>query len=97
MQKTIYDPSEEEKKELEKVEIKPQNLLSGLFIGYNPDKSLNCAIWGSPKQLACLYLDLQDRMPEGIIEYANMIRENAQDDTQSNGLEAQTPAYNRLN
>ena len=44
MQKTIYDPEEEEKKELEKVEIKPQNLLSGLFIGYNPDKSLNCAI-----------------------------------------------------
>ena len=47
--------------------------------------------------MACLYLDLQDRMPEGVIEYANMIRENAQDDTQSNGLEAQTPAYNRLN
>lgn len=97
MQKTIYDPSEEEKKELEKVEIKPQNLLSGLFIGYNPDKSLNCAIWGSPKQLACLYLDLQDRMPEGVIEYAEMIRNRAENDIEQTSLGTQAQAHNRLN
>lgn len=97
MKKTIYDPDEKEKKTLLNVNIKPANHKSGLFFAYNEDRSLNCAIWGTPKQLACLYLDLQDRMPEGVIEYANMIRENAQNDTQSNSLETQTPASNRLN
>ena len=97
MKKTIYDPTEEEKKALEEVIIKPAAHKSGFFFTYNEDKSLNCAIWGTPRQLACLYLDLQDRMPEGVIEYANMIREKAQDDGQSGSLDAQTPTHNRLN
>lgn len=98
MQKTIYDPSEEERdKELEKVNIKPKDFQGGLFIAYNQDKSLNCAIWGSPKQLACLYLDLQDRMPEGVIKYAEMIRNRAENDIEQTSLGTQAQAHNRLN
>ena len=94
MKKTIYDPTEEEKKALEEIIIKPATHKSGFFLAYNEDKSLNCVIWGTPKQLACLYLGLQDRMPQGVIEYANMIREKAQDENQSNGLDTQAPAHN---
>ena len=98
MKKVIYNPTEEEKaKNLKKIKIKAEDFKSGLFIGYNQDKDLSSAFWGSPKQLACLYLDLQDRMPEGVIEYANMIRESAKNDFEYDSLETQTPANNRLN
>lgn len=95
MKKSIYNPTEKEMNDLNDMYFKPSDHTSGFCLGYNEDKSLKIAIWGSPKQLACLYLDLQDRLPEGVIEYANMIREDSTNGVESNSLEVQAPAHNR--
>lgn len=93
----IYDPDIETLKEAVKdFTINSNEHRGGIFMGLNKDNSLKCAIWGTPKQLACLYLEIQDRLPEGIIEYANTIRENA-NDPESVSLEIKTPANRTIN
>lgn len=91
-----YDPTEDEKKALNDMVFKPGDHAGGFCLGINEDKSIKIAIWGTPKQLACLYLDLQDRLPEGVIEYANMIRKESTYNAESESLETQTPTYNRV-
>lgn len=84
------------KKALNDMVFKPGDHAGGFCLGINEDKSIKIAIWGTPKQLACLYLDLQDRLPEGVIEYANMIRKKSTYNAESESLETQTPTHNRI-
>lgn len=92
----IFDPTEEEMKALESVVIKASDYKSGILFNYDENKKLSCCIYGSPRQLACLYLEIQDRLPEGVVEYANMIRNNAENDSELESMEIQTPVNKRI-
>lgn len=90
------DPSKEELEQLNKMAFKPIEHKAGICISLNEDNTLKCCVWGSPKQLACLYLELEDRLPEGVIEFADMIREkHEQEREESLGFE--TPVNRKLN
>ncbi len=86
-----------EKINIKKMEFKTDDYASGVYIGYDKNKKLDFAAWGTPKQLACLYLDLQDRLPEGIVEYANMIRSNLQDEFEPDSLASKAQTNYRIN